>query len=170
MAQNPTGPLRLTIERTRQGRKRRELTAKPQAIDVELEPRPMREVGHRRWRSVPIVAVRKGSPAEEAGFREGDVIVSIDGQPVGDPLSLPQRLVPTTAMPGPITFEVSRSGPQGTPAIKTIDVTPEPPAAVPSRVSRRVARPSIESIGIAYRRFRDGRQGCRAAATPKQPA
>jgi len=147
MAQHPTGPLRLSIERRPQA-KDGAAEEKPQTIDVELAPRPMREVSI-VMEIGPIVAVRKGSPAEEAGFREGDVIVSINGQPVGDPVSLPQRLVPKTAMPEPITFEVSRSGQQGTPAIKTIEVTPEAPRQFHHEF-RAGGPTAIESVGIAY--------------------
>jgi len=32
----------------------------------------------------PVMAVRPGSPAEKAGFRKGDVLVSVDGTPASD--------------------------------------------------------------------------------------
>jgi regulator of sigma E protease len=40
----------------------------------------------------PIKAVQDDSPAAAAGIKPGDVITAIDGEPVGDPLSVDQRL------------------------------------------------------------------------------
>jgi regulator of sigma E protease len=40
----------------------------------------------------PIAAVQKNSPAEKDGLRVGDQIVSIDGELVGDPATLAERL------------------------------------------------------------------------------
>jgi regulator of sigma E protease len=39
-----------------------------------------------------VRAVQNESPAAEAGIQEGDVIVAVDGEPIGDPLSLDHRL------------------------------------------------------------------------------
>jgi regulator of sigma E protease len=147
MAQNPDGPLRLTVER-RPKTKAAAPADKPQMIDVELAPWPMREIGV-VMEIGPVVAIRKGSPAEEARFQVGDLIVAVNGQPVGDPVSLPQRLVPRTATPEPITFEVSRSGRQGTPVMKTITVTPEPPRQF-NHEFRAGGPTAIESVGVAY--------------------
>ena len=41
----------------------------------------------------PIRAIRKDSPAEKAGFRKGDRIVSVDGKDDVDPMRLPSRLL-----------------------------------------------------------------------------
>jgi regulator of sigma E protease len=40
----------------------------------------------------PIKAVQDDSPAAAAGLKPGDMITAIDGEPVGDPLALDQRL------------------------------------------------------------------------------
>ena len=40
----------------------------------------------------PLHAVQIGSPAATAGMKAGDQLVSIDGKPIGDPLTLQQRL------------------------------------------------------------------------------
>ncbi len=39
-----------------------------------------------------VAAIQSGSPAEAAGILPGDTITHVDGQPVGDPLALPDRL------------------------------------------------------------------------------
>jgi regulator of sigma E protease len=40
----------------------------------------------------PITAIQKGSPAETSGLKIGDRILSLDGKPVGDPMTLESRL------------------------------------------------------------------------------
>jgi regulator of sigma E protease len=39
-----------------------------------------------------VTAIQNDSPAAAAGFKVGDRITKIDGQPAGDPLTLPERL------------------------------------------------------------------------------
>ena len=41
----------------------------------------------------PIRAIQDDSPAADAGLQVGDVILTVQGQPVGDPLTLPARTV-----------------------------------------------------------------------------
>ena len=45
----------------------------------------------------PVSAIQENSPAEQAGLEAGDMIVAIDGQEVGDPLTLPDRLTAKAA-------------------------------------------------------------------------
>jgi regulator of sigma E protease len=40
----------------------------------------------------PITGIQPNSPAQRAGFREGDLLLNIAGQPLGDPMSLPSQL------------------------------------------------------------------------------
>src|SRR5437763_4911235 len=97
----------------------------------------------------PIVAVRKGSPAEEAGFHVGDRIIEVNGEPVGDPLSLPQRLVPQDSSLEPIRFVVIRTDRQGVDSNRTLTVRPEPPLQADDDFP--LGGPTaIESVGVAY--------------------
>ncbi|MCB9921198.1 MAG: site-2 protease family protein [Planctomycetaceae bacterium] len=62
-------------------------------LDVTIEPNRIRGLGL-VMKAGPIVGIRPGSPAEAAGFQAGDLIETIAGQPLGDPMSLPTQLRP----------------------------------------------------------------------------
>lgn len=62
---------------------------KTKRAKVVVNPNPMRRVG--LVMSVDgISCIQKDSPAEKAGFKVGDVIVSVDGEKAIDPLTLPE--------------------------------------------------------------------------------
>ena len=63
----------------------------PTPITIQLPPDPMHDLGL-VMEMGPISAVQEDSPAAAAGLQPGDVIRAIDGQPAGDPLTLPYRL------------------------------------------------------------------------------
>ncbi|MCS7305842.1 MAG: site-2 protease family protein [Thermoguttaceae bacterium] len=70
---------------------------------VRVAPQPIRRLGL-ILEMGPIVAIQENSPAQRAGLlaeekaqgdgtsRPGDILSTLDGQPVGDPLTLPERL------------------------------------------------------------------------------
>ncbi|MEZ6069855.1 MAG: site-2 protease family protein [Pirellulales bacterium] len=60
-------------------------------LDVELPPQPIYRLGLVMTMG-PITAVQKGSPADAAGIKAGDKLLEIDGESVGDPLTLGHRL------------------------------------------------------------------------------
>lgn len=146
LARKPYGPITLSVERL--GGEPGSAKKTPQMLTVRVEPRPMRGIGA-IMQIGPVVAVRKGSPAEEAGFHVGDRIIEVNGEPVGDPLSLPQRLVPQSSSPEPIKFLISRTDRQGAESNRTLTVTPEPPLQYDDDFL--LGGPTaIESIGVAY--------------------
>lgn len=84
LARHPDRPLRLTVERTGKDGNR-------QRVDVVLPPRPVRHLGL-VMKLGPVVAVREGSPAQQAGIAPGDRLLAVDGEPIGDPLRLAELL------------------------------------------------------------------------------
>jgi regulator of sigma E protease len=79
LARHPARPAQLSVER------------KGAAVTVELPPQPAESTGLVMGCG-PIKAVQDDSPARAAGLVAGDRITAIDGEPVGDPLTLDQRL------------------------------------------------------------------------------
>ena len=70
-----------------------------------------------------IKSVVKGSPAEKAGFRRGDVIVELDGKRILDPAELP-RMVAFGHIGKTVVFKVLRQG-QPVEIKATIEAMPE---------------------------------------------
>jgi len=72
-----------------------------------LPPRVARELGRRR--GVEVVEVVAGSPADRAGVRPEDVIVTLDGAAIEDADDL-QRLMDADRIATPIAARVVREG------------------------------------------------------------
>ena len=112
---------------------------------VQAAPQPLRRLGL-ILEMGPIVAIQEDSPAQRAGLLPGDILTRVDGQPVGDPLTLPERLRKRAKEhPGaPVRLGVLRQGNPIAFSVPLRDVdfyyesfVAESPVAVPS-------------LGIAY--------------------
>lgn len=150
LCQQPLGKVTIKVRRPTEEESEKppaEWASSPKTIETTLEAKPMRELGI-AMKMGPILAIRDGSPAAAAGFMVDDVIVEIDGEPVGDPLSLSQRLTPTNDAAEPLTIVVSRKDRAGKPSQKTLTVTPERPLQSSSMFMNPAA---IEPIGVAFR-------------------
>ena len=119
--------------------------APPKKLEITVEPTPLRDLGF-AMRMGPITAVRANSPAAKAGFRAGDQIQSIDGQPAGDPMLLPEQI--RKLIGKEVTVEVSRANDAGKPAQVALTVTPRLPDAIDRPVS--IGPEGCDSLGIAY--------------------
>lgn len=63
----------------------------PEQVTVEVAPQPILRLGL-IMEMGPVTAVQKGSSAEAKGILPGDVLQLIDGQKLGDPMTLAERL------------------------------------------------------------------------------
>ena len=97
----------------------------PPTRTVTLKRLPMRVLGI-SMQPGEVVAVRKGSPAEIAGVRVGDVITAVAGEPVTEPLQIDQLLLDHIGQQTEIT--VRRAGDAEAGQTK-LTVVPEPPAS-----------------------------------------
>ena len=66
-------------------------TSEADMFEVPLPPLQMRWLGL-SMEMGPVAAIQRNSPAEDAGFRIGDKIVSVNGEPVANPMLLPHQL------------------------------------------------------------------------------
>jgi len=94
LALNPDKALWFTVERGGAAKAGDSRTASPGPVErlrIEVAPAPLRQLGMSMTMG-KVTAIQRQSPAEAAGIAPGDTITKIDGQPIGDPLTLPDRL------------------------------------------------------------------------------
>ena len=115
-------------------------------LEISVAPNPCKHLGV-VMEMGPVTAVQNDSPADKAGIKPGDVILSIAGQPVGDPLRLPELVRPHAGQPTPI--EVRRKTASGADATVALNVTPDAPKYFDA--PRGIDYPwSCEELGVAY--------------------
>lgn len=114
-------------------------------FDVTLAPRPFRTLGL-VMNIGPVVGVQKGSPAEAAGVQAGDLLQAINGEPVGDPLRLPERVAELGTQD--VTLELLRGEGE---AKETVEITVKPRTSHhQSRMRGHGDRVALETLGLAY--------------------
>jgi regulator of sigma E protease len=87
-----------------------------------------------------IQSVQPGSPAEQAGLKPGDVVLSVNGQPITFARQLSEALSPHAGEP--VTIEIARNGSK-----QALQVTPKP--------SGKTAIIGV-GIGDAFKTFKPG--------------
>ncbi|QDU28608.1 Regulator of sigma-W protease RasP [Anatilimnocola aggregata] len=151
LVQNPTGKLTLTVERAVEPGKGADPKAEakpPEVLEVTVEPAGVRELGVTLALG-PVAAIRKGSPAETAGILVGDQLETIDGQPIGDPLSLGQRLLDRVGKE--VAIVVSRAGKDNKREQKELTATLEQPLNLfPLYRYDNSGNAAAETLGVAF--------------------
>ena len=95
----------------------------------------------------PITGLRKGSPAETAGFRKGDRIKTVDGASDIDPLRLAEICYDKAGKP--MTFEVLRTTAGGSTSTETLTATPDDSAPYRGLVQLTEAV-DVPGLGFCY--------------------
>jgi Do/DeqQ family serine protease len=104
----PSNMVRVVVASAEHGGKavqRPWLGAKLQAVTPDIAD----SLGLSRPTGALVASVLRDSPAEQAGLKTGDLIVSVDGQPVDDPNAFDYRFS-TKPLGGSATLGVRRSG------------------------------------------------------------
>ncbi|MGI8981049.1 MAG: site-2 protease family protein [Pirellulaceae bacterium] len=149
LARRPSGPLKVTVERAekKEGAAIPERDAPKHRVEVILPQRPKQTIGV-VMKIGPVVSIRENSPAAKAGFQIGDVIEKVNGEEVGDPLSLGQRLIPSSEAE---TFDivVARKDAKGKRTTAELKVNAVPPREFQDAFPYG-GPTTIESIGVAF--------------------
>ena len=127
-------PVQLTLQRTGQD-------GTITTIEVDMDAAPLYDLGL-EMKIGPVTAIQEGSVAQSAGFQVGDELETRNGEPIGNPLTLSQRVGSQAGEA--LEFTVIREG-----TTVTIDVPPlGPEQNIPYMGPLPVA--SVESLGIAF--------------------
>jgi regulator of sigma E protease len=114
-------PLSVVVSRPPDPKNASKAGAASERVTTVLPPNHFVDFGF-RLQIEPINSIRHGSPAEAAGFREGDTILKVDGADF-DPMRLSSICYARAGQP--TTFEVSRPEPGGVPKTLTLTATPD---------------------------------------------
>ena len=116
--------------------------AKTETIKTSVETNPMNRLGFSvGW--LPFSAIQKGSPAEEVGLQKGDELISINGQPRGDLLTLDKRMIKMVRDGEPVKMEIKRASG----GLEEIEIMPVIPKLLASIGPNKPI--AIDSLGVA---------------------
>jgi regulator of sigma E protease len=112
-------------------------------VEVPVAAQPMYRLGLVMSLG-PITAVQKDSPADVAGIQAGDKLLAIDGEPIGDPLTLGHRLA--TRAGETVQVRLERSGQE-----QPVEVDVRLRRAQISSMSLAPGKPwEASPLGVAY--------------------
>jgi regulator of sigma E protease len=128
-----------------EGRRAYQLARQGKPVEIPVEPTSMRDFGLVMTMD-PISAVQPDSPAKTAGLEPGDKILSIDGQPVGNPITLPYRMRRAAQDGKTINLEIER---KSEPKPLTLSIMPRVPESADELLPTNPM--SAPALGIAYK-------------------
>ncbi|MCA9247032.1 MAG: site-2 protease family protein [Planctomycetales bacterium] len=117
-------------------------------LTIRVAPNPMMRLGL-VMDIGPIVAVQAESPAAKVGLQAGDFIELIDDEPVGDPLTLPERLRRKSESQQTVSLRVRRESNDGPSEQLDFLVSLRPAETIETPYAG--APQSVPALGIAYR-------------------
>ena len=115
---------------------------KTETITTTVGTNPMHRLGFGvDWK--PFTAIQKGSPAEAVGLKVGDNLISVNGEPVGDLLTLDKRMIRMVRDEVPVTLGIKRA--DGTE--EQVDIQPVNPKLLADIGPNKPL--AIDSLGVA---------------------
>jgi regulator of sigma E protease len=156
IARLPHETLQVTIERPAAdaaGKTDGKTEAKPEELTFEVSAHQQQTLGM-VMEMGPVVAIQPDSPAAEAGFKVGDVLLTIDGESLSSPTSVdawqPDTIAEKmriAALAGEqVKVDVSR---EGAPEVVQLTVTPRTPVEIHSAIPPG-APVGVPALGLAY--------------------
>lgn len=139
LAAHAEGTLKVRVERTSSNGGNEE----NQILDVHVPAQQLLDFGIVTELG-PIRAIRPESPAAQAGFQRGDVLLAINGEPIANGMLIPELIRPFYGKE--IEVSVKRTGEQEPVAIR---VTPEPPQSFEYMLMPGCYMAS-DALGIGY--------------------
>lgn len=143
-------PVQLTVRRRgKEGISANEAEQQTELV-VTVPPQPLRHLGL-VLAPGPIVALRPDAPAARAGLQPGDRLLSYNGMPLGDPLTLAERL--QRLAPGKVELEFERHSKTrrvtvelNEPAVYEDSASPRAPVSVPPLGVAVAVEPAIVAV------------------------
>jgi regulator of sigma E protease len=131
-------------------------TPNTQDLTFEIAPTPLKRFGL-KMKMGPVAAVQVGSPAADAGLHTDDVILSVDGQPVGDKsegsidsMLLPEHFRKAALAGRTVKLDIARGKREGaTPEQLSLTLTPQVPTMNHATLMGR-APLAVPAAGFAY--------------------
>ena len=133
-------PIKLHLERPTPAQNESRTSA-PSTIVTDITPQPMRNFGL-AMEIGPVTAIRNGSPAATVDIRPGDILRTVDGDPIGDPMLLDELL--RRHANSEVVIGVERDGSQHNVTITPID------EGIPAEIFRPGSPCACDAIGVAY--------------------
>ena len=115
LAAKTDAPVALTVDRSEKAVDGK--VGRVESITIELPPQRRLTTGM-TMTPLPIRAVQDDSPAATAGIRAGERLVAVDGQPVGDPFTLDDRLRSRVGETVSLTLDATDGG------SRTVEIRP----------------------------------------------
>jgi regulator of sigma E protease len=118
----------------------------PEPQKVVVPPSPRHDLGL-VMEMGPIAAIQQDSPAAHAGLERNDVLLSIDGEPVGDPMTLGDRLATRGEGREKVSLRIKRGNEE-----KELTAELRPVTWI-EEIGPNTGRVSVPALGIAYQVF-----------------
>jgi len=113
-----------------------------------IPPNPMRTVGL-EMAIGPVEGVQLGSPAAEAGVQIGDELITINGNPIGDPYTLQARMAAAARDATVVRLGLRRTDDAGEPHDVEVSIVPRKPQIMSPLLPDYPL--AVESLGLAFK-------------------
>jgi regulator of sigma E protease len=134
-------PLEVTVDRIEGSDANDSKSQKKEEVTITVPVNPMKQFGMAMTMGT-IASVQVGSPAARAEIKPGDLLTTLEGEAVGDPLKLPDRIRKLAGKK--VQLGLNRNG---KPVELTVKLSATPRCVLPDTPDSPVA---LSELGVAY--------------------